>query len=59
VNPLKTIAAIRELCAADRELEALDDECDQSPRWYAANRRVDQADNNPYLPQRMRDPRDR
>ncbi|WUH94517.1 hypothetical protein OG900_33175 [Streptomyces sp. NBC_00433] len=59
MNPLKTIAAVRELRAADRALEALDDECDQTPGWYAANRRVDQADRNPYLPQSMRDPRDR
>jgi hypothetical protein len=58
MNPLKTIAAIRELRAAERALEALDDECDQTPRWWEANHRVDRADHNPHLPARFRDPRD-
>jgi hypothetical protein len=55
---LKKIAAIRELRAADRALEALDGEADQTEAWWAANRRVDRADHNPHLPQGMRDPRD-
>jgi hypothetical protein len=54
----KTLAAIRELKAADKALAALYDETDQTDRWYEANARVDRADHNPHLPDRYRDPRD-
>lgn len=52
-------AAVRELKAADEALAELLPETDQTPRWYAANRRVAAADSNPHLPKRYRDPRDR
>lgn len=52
-------AAVRELKAAEEALAGLYDETDQTPRWYEANRRVADAEENPHLPDRYRDPRDR
>jgi hypothetical protein len=58
VNPIRTAAAVARLKLADRALDKLDAETDQTPRWQAANRRVADADANPHLPERFRDPRD-
>lgn len=51
-------AAVRELKTAEKKLAGLYDETDQTPRWWAANRRVAAAEENPHLPDRYRDPRD-
>ena len=58
MNPIRTTAAVTRLKLADRALARLDAETDQTPRWRDANRRVADADNNPHLPERFRDPRD-
>lgn len=62
-NPAKIAAAIRDLKQADN---ALDAHCnanphitDKDPTWRRLHAAVDKAYNNPDLPDRYRDPRDR
>lgn len=49
-----TISAVRELKAADRTATS-----DTDPAWAAANRAVNDAEQNPALPRRYLDPADR
>lgn len=58
MRPIKTVRAITRLKAAERTLASLVDETDQTPRWWAANRRVAHAETDPHLPDRYRDPHD-
>jgi hypothetical protein len=62
VNPLKTIAAVRELNAASRDLAAVpmtEPGEPESDEFLAANLKVNCAELNPHLPRRYLDPRDR
>lgn len=62
MNPLKTIAAVRELQAASRQLAAVpmtEPGEPESDAFLAANLAVNCAELNPHLPKRYLDPADR
>jgi hypothetical protein len=62
MHPLKTIAAVRELNAASRQLAAVpmtEPGEPESPEFRSANLAVNCAELNPHLPKRYLDPRDR
>lgn len=62
-NPAKVAAAIRALKQADKNFDAYCDAnphiTDKDPAWRRLHTAVDKAYNNPDLPDRCRDPRDR
>jgi hypothetical protein len=62
VNPLKTIAAIRELKTAERQFAAVpigEPGQPESDAFRTANLAVNCAELNPHLPKRYLDPADR
>lgn len=64
-NPVRTARAIARLKVADHKLAANDRRerkagvTKETPEFHRLNRAVAEADADPYLPDRFRDPRDR